>query len=330
MKRIAIAYTVCYEIGYGSPEDRLSEEENEKTVIAITEGLEKKGYDARRLPVGRNIFEVIDFLTEFKPDVVMNLCDTIYGRSLLEPDFPGLLELLSIKYTGATPSALFLCKDKWHTKSVLKNNGIRTPRGWLFRKGGGRVRINKYPVIMKPIYEDGSVGIDLSSFITDEDALKPRLEKMLKDYCQPVLAEEYIEGREIYINMIGRGRVEFMPFTEIDYSGVSARYPKIISFEAKWVKGHDMYEGTKSFVQHDIPEEIKRKLRRIGRKVFELFSLCDYARVDTRVTPDGKIYVLDVNPNPDIAPDAGFAKSGKGAGLDHPDLVEKIIRFSLE
>jgi len=299
----------------------------------IKGALANLGYKSSILNVDSDVFRLIDFLREEKPDLIFNLVECVENESLQEMNVAGIYDLLKIPYTGAGPLALGIALNKPLVKQLLTHNGIKTPRFQVF-KVSEKILPNddlRFPLIVKPAREDASVGISDESVVYSLSELRKRVRFIFEEFDQPALVEEYIEGREFNVALLGNKKPLVLPISEIDFSGLTDNMHKIVSYDAKWAQGTIAFEGTKGVCPAKVIPEVEARLKEIALRCFNLIGCRDYARVDFRLNSvDGELYVLEVNPNPDISDDAGFARSARTLGWSFHDAIGKIIESALE
>jgi D-alanine-D-alanine ligase len=298
----------------------------------IKSALVTLGYRTRIFNVNSDIFRLIDFLRAEKPDLIFNLVECLENESLQEMNVAGLYELLKIPYTGAGPLALGTALHKPRVKEILRARGIPTPESQVFR-AADRISLKDgltFPLIAKPAHEDGSVGISDASIVSNLAELRKQVLHIHGEFDQPALVEQYIEGRELNVAILGYKRPQVLPISEIDFSGLLPGMHHIVSYEAKWLNGTVAYKGTQGVCPTKLPPGKDAELKRLALECFHLIGCRDYARIDFRLTPGGDAYVLEVNPNPDISDDAGFARSARTAGFSFPDTIGKIVESALE
>jgi len=298
----------------------------------IKAALDSLGYRTSILNVDSDIYRLIDYLREDRPDLVFNLVECVENDSLQEMNVAGLYELLKIPYTGAGPLALGTALNKPRMKELLTSNGVQTPRYYVIRPTS-RITVPEetvFPLIVKPEHEDGSVGISDSSVVFTAGELRKRVRYVFEEFEQAALVEQYIEGRELNVAILGHRNPVILPVSEIDFSGMTAEMNKIVSYEAKWMQGSAAYEGTKGVCPAKLSAQQERVLKETALRCCQLVGCRDYARVDFRMTDEGEIYLLEVNPNPDISDDAGFARSARAAGLTFQEIVSTIVESALE
>ncbi|MEW6510499.1 MAG: ATP-grasp domain-containing protein [Bacteroidota bacterium] len=298
----------------------------------IRAALNALGYRTTIFNVDSKFFRLIDYLRAERPDLVFNLVESVENDSSLEMNVAGVYELLNIPYTGAGALALGTALNKPRVKEILTYHGIRTPKFQVF---GLKDKIvlregMRYPLMVKPSREDASVGIDDMSVVYSQADLRRRVRFIHHEYDQPALVEQYIDGRELNVAIIGNRPPVALPISEIDFSGLTEGMHRIVSYEAKWMQGTVAYEGTKGTCPAPLTSQQETKLKEIAIRCYQLIGCRDYARVDFRLTKDGVPYVLEVNPNPDISDDAGFARSARAQGFTFPEIVGKIVESALE
>lgn len=293
---------------------------------AIHDALAGCGYRVELRGVhGIDVFEVLAALRTERPDLLFNLCESMAGDARNEPTFAGLLDLFDIPYTGADLLALASCLHKRRTKDILIARGITTPSYRFLERGDEPLDGVEFPYFLKLAHEDASVGITDANLVRSADALRARARAMIGQYDQPVVAERYIEGREINVTLIGNDAdLTMLPLHEIDFSAMPKDRPRIVSYAAKWDENHVDYAGTKPVPLRDASPKLVEDIEAVSRAAYRALGLRDYGRVDLRVDASGVPWVIDVNPNCDISPEAGVARAAKVAGMSYPQLIEKI------
>jgi len=298
----------------------------------IAKALVASGYKCSIFNVDADISRLINFLKEEQPDVIFNLCESIGNISIHEMHVVGIYELMKIPYTGSDPLTLGTALNKVRVKEILLHNGMPTPRFQLFNSP---VRISldeslNFPLIVKPSREDASIGIETNSIVSNLHELKKRVRFIFAQFDQPALVEEYIDGRELNAAIVGNRKAVVLPISEIDMSTLPKQYHRIITYNAKWVKGTDEYEHTRGVCPANLPASLEATIKDLALKAFRLLGCRDYARVDFRLSKEGLPYILEINPNPDISDDAGFARSARVHGFEFEELIAKIVECALE
>jgi D-alanine-D-alanine ligase len=299
----------------------------------IEDALKEEGHEVRRLVVDDSVEPLVSSLTKNKPDIVFNIAESFAGRSALESNVAALLNLLGLRYTGSSPAGLIMAGDKTLTKKVLTFHGILTARfATVFRGAVDWAGDIKFPLILKPPQEDASLGITQKSIVNDVQELLQTMSSLQEEYRGPVLAEEFIEGREFYVGVLGNSDAAALPVMELDFSGYPEGMPKIASWEAKWgddgnEKGAE-FEGTKSVFPSGVSDELIAKMQAVAVDAFHALRLRDYARVDLRVTSKEEVYVIEVNPNCYLERNAEFATAALKSGIEYGPLINRIVELA--
>lgn len=263
-------------------------------------------------------------------DLVFNLTESFGDDDTADFKIAGFLELLGKRYTGSGTHGLMLAQDKAIAKKIFAFHGIRTP---VFAKSfRGRLDFSHdlhFPVIVKPAREDGSIGIEFSAVVSSIKELMERIDWLHQHFDSPVLIEEYVEGRELYVGVLGNDKPEALPIIELDLSKLPEGTPRIAAAEVKWGKGTDAYRDTKSVIPTDLPEETVAAAQRTAVAAYQALELRDYGRVDMRLQADGTAQVIEVNPNPWLSSRAELAMAARKAGRTYPQLVMEIVNLAL-
>jgi len=329
--KVALLYNLSERLQKGEEKDILAEDAIIEEIGAVESAVRALGHQCFVMAIHDEILTVMHWLQEIRPEVVFNLCESVYGNSCWEMNIPALLDLFRIPYTGSSPLTLGLCQDKGKVKDILQSQGILTPRYKIFDRGVGPVKGNIFPIIVKPLHEDGSLGISKESVVFDDEALSRQIQYVIEKYHQPALVEEFIDGRELNAGLLEiNGKVGVLPISEIDYSEFPERVPKICGYEAKWVTDSIEYQKSKPICPAPLEWVVKKRVEYIAVKAFKLFGCRDYARVDIRIDRNGKIYVLEVNPNPDISPESGMTRAIKAQGMTYEDFIGALLERALQ
>ncbi len=295
--------------------------------------LAANGHTVRRLAVDATVQPLIDELTKEEPELVFNLAESFRGKSALESNVAALLNLLDLRYTGSSPAGLILAGDKTLTKKVLAFHSILSAKfATMYRGQSDWVGDIKFPLLVKPPQEDASLGITQKSIVNDVKELLDVISSTQQEYQSPVLVEEFIDGREFYVGVLGNSKVEALPIIELDFSKFPAGLPKIASWEAKWGDDGDEkgaeFEGTQSIFPTDLSEELTTKIQQVAIDSFKALRLRDYARIDLRVTAANEVYVIEANPNCYLEQNSEFARAAQKAGLEYPALIARIVELA--
>jgi D-alanine-D-alanine ligase len=294
-------------------------------------------HEPTRISVDADVTPVIDALRQLDPAIVFNLTESFDGKSALDSNLAALLNLLGLRYTGSSPAGLMMSGDKSLTKKVLSFHEILTPQfATLFRGALDHVGDLTFPLIVKPPQEDASIGITSKSVVRDIRELLGTMDSLQREFQSPVLVEEFIEGREFYVGVLGNVAPVALPVMELDFTGFPADRPKVASWEAKWGEGGTgaagetgaEFAGTASVFPTDLPEALVERMQKVAVEAFNALRLRDYGRVDFRVTPAGEIYVIEVNPNCYLEESAEFSRAAAKAGIPHDALIARILELA--
>ena len=288
------------------------------------------GHTTRRLSVDAEIQPLINELTSESPDLVFNLAESFRGKSALESNVAALLNLIDLRYTGSSPAGLILAGDKTLTKKVLSFHGILSAKFATMYRGqvdwAGDI---KFPLLVKPPQEDASLGITQKSIVNNVKELLDVISGTQQEYQSAVLVEEFIDGREFYVGVLGNSKVEALPIIELDFSKFPKDLPKFASWEAKWGDDGDekgeQFAGTESIFPTDLPEELAKRIQQVAIDSFQALRLRDYGRIDLRVTAKEEIYVIEANPNCYLEEKSEFARAAQEGGLEYPALISRIV-----
>jgi D-alanine-D-alanine ligase len=306
----------------------------EDPVLGQIEGaLRAGGHEPRRVMVDSEVEPLVRALTHEQPDLVINLAESFAGKSALESNIAALLNLLDLRYTGSSPAGLLVAGDKTLSKKVLRFHGIKTPEFATVYRGmvdwAGDVQ---FPLIVKPPQEDASLGITQKSIVHDVRELLEKIAEIQGEYQSPALAEQFIEGREYYVGVLGNQNARALPVIELDFSKFPADRPRIASWEAKWgdegdAKGAE-FEGTESIFPEDLPDDLRDRMQKAAVDAFHALRLRDYARIDMRVTDAGDIYIIEVNPNCYLEAKSEFARAAERDGMTYDALIGQIVELA--
>ena len=305
----------------------LKEEEDKPTEADVLRCLKRLGHEVDTLAVFDNVTTIVEKLKAFAPDVVFNLSESFHHDRANEPNIPALLELMKVKYTGAGPDALMLCKDKALAKKVLSYHHIRVARFVVSSRKHPLKRLRRfvYPAFVKPVGEESSDGISQASFARDEAEAIERAKFIHEKFQCDALIEEYVEGRELYVAVLGNHRLHVFPPRELHFGNVPEDVPKFATFKAKWDDAYRKKWGIKNTDAKELPEAVTDKLAAMARKVYRVLKIRGLGRVDFRLTSTGELVVLEANPNPSLAQEDDFAQSAAAAGMEYDALIQKIL-----
>jgi D-alanine-D-alanine ligase len=313
----------------------LDEGENSRdfdpVVPQVARTLRKLGHRVSVLGVHGSVKRLVSGLSRRRPDLVFNMMEMFGDDVFGDIAVTGVLDLLGVKYTGSGPGELYLSQDKGLTKKLLAFEDILYPRFAVFSREaafetGGNLRM---PLFVKPLRSDASLGIGGKSLVHDAVALMERVAAIRKELNDSALAEEFIDGREFYVGVLGNSQAKALPPIEIDFTGFPEGVPKVMDSKAKWDERSKEYKGTKS-VLANLPDELRARLQKVAVDAYRALRVRDYGRVDLRLTDTGEIYVLEVNASCYLERSSEFVMAAAAAGIDYPRLIEKIVNLALE
>lgn len=325
---IAIVFN-AYEPRPTATGERLSEESVAEMAQQALDAVRSLGREATLIPLQRSLLNFMGRIKEINPGVLINLVEGYYGRPQWESNVAGIFELLGLRFTGNAAKTLAFCQDKFKAKAVLKAAGLPTAPAQLMTEGTEPIEL-KFPLIVKPNAEDASLGIYPDSVVRDEEALRKQVRRCLDNYKQPVLVEAFIDGREFNVSVMENGAPVPLPVSEIDYSAMPKDMPRILGYEAKWFEDNPLYQKTPPICPAPIDDETRARLQSLAGAAFRTMGCRDYARVDFRMDAKGRPFILEVNPNPDISTNAGYARALKAAGIEYAAFWGTMLKNALE
>ena len=294
----------------------------------VAEALTKLGHEPVMYEIDGTTKSLVG-LTRVDCDLVFNLSESFGDDDTADFKIAAFLELLGKKYTGSGTHGLMLAQDKAIAKKIFAFHGIHTP---TFAKSfRGRLDFShdlQFPVIVKPAREDGSIGIEFSAVVNSIRELMERMDWLHQNFDSPVLIEEYIDGREMYVGVLGNDKPEALPVVELDLSKLPDGTPRIAAAEVKWGKGTKAYRDTKSAIASDLSDETIASLQQTAVAAYQALDLRDYGRVDMRLQADGRVHVIEVNPNPWLSSRAEFAMAARKSGRTYNQLIEEILELT--
>jgi len=294
----------------------------------VADALTKLGHEPVMYEIDGTIKSLLG-LARVDCDLVFNLVESFADDDTADFKIAGFLELIGKKYTGSGTHGLMLAQDKAIAKKIFAFHGIHTP---TFAKSfRGRLDFShdlEFPVIVKPAREDGSIGIEFSAVVNSIRELMERMDWLHANFDSPVLIEEYIDGREMYVGVLGNDKPEALPVVELDLSKLPDGTPRIAAAEVKWGKGTKAYRDTKSAIASDLSEETMATLQQTAVAAYQALELRDYGRVDMRLQADGRVHVIEVNPNPWLSSRAEFAMAARKSGRTYNQLIEEIVELT--
>ena len=312
--------------------ERVSRADVENAARDVAKALAARGHHVETVAIPPDPFAAVGVAVDIAaraPDLVFNLCESLGGDARHEAVLPSLFELAGVRYTGSGPLALATALRKDRAKALLRAHGVPTPAAAVSLDGSLPAALPPLPCIVKPAREDASTGISLKSVVRTQKELAARVAAVHARYRQPILIEQFIAGRELYVSLLGNSSdLVALPMHEVDFSAMPAGAPHIVTYDGKWDPSSQEYKGTRS-VRAAVTLETESRCHAAARAAFAALELSDYARVDLRLAPDGTPYVIDVNPNCDLSDGAGVCRAASFGGLAYPDLIGRVVAAAM-
>ena len=302
-----------------------------RTEYDVTTTLRKAGHDVRCMGVLDSLTELRSAIADWKPDVVFNLLEEFNGIVTYDQHVVAFLELLRQPYTGCNPRGLLLSRDKPLCKQLLAFHRIPTPQFAVFQRGL-RVRVPRklrFPLFVKSTVEDASLGIAQASVVEDAARLKERIEFVQEQLSTDALVEEFIEGRELYVGVMGNDRLTRLPVWEMVFGSMPDSLAAIATRKVKWDKRYQTKYGITTRAAEDLAPAVVTRLDRLSRRIYRTLGLSGCARMDFRATASGEVYALEANANPNLEASEDFAESARAAGIDYPELLERLMSLGM-
>ncbi len=312
----------------GLSETQLDEFRTEHDVLST---LRRPGHDVRAVGIGDHLTELRETIDEFRPHVVFNLLDEFSGIISYDHYVVAYLELIRQRYTGCNPRGMMLSRDKVLTKRVLATHRVATPAFRLFPFGRRYREPSRlaFPLFVKSATEDASLGISQASLVEDMKSLRERVQFIHEQVQSDALVEEYIDGREIYVGVLGNTRLTTLPPWEMDFGTLSAHQARIATRKVKWDRKYQAKYGIKTGKAQDLSDEQREQLSRLAKRTYRALYMSGFARMDFRLCSDGRIFLLEANANPNLSKGEDLADSAKAVGMSYTKLVNRIVQLGL-
>lgn len=300
-----------------------------KTEYDVVSTLREMGHNVEVLGVSDDLTPIRNAIRRHKPQIAFNLLEEFHGVVTYDNAIVSYLELMRQSYSGCNPRGLMISKDKALSKKILAFHRIPSPKFTVFPLGRkvARPKRLQFPIFVKSVIDDASLGISQASVVHDDKELAERVAFVHEHTLADALAEEYIEGRELYVGVLGNDRLQTLPIWELYFT--KSDVPVIATRKVKWDRGYQEKLGVETNLAKDLGPKVEQQIARICKKVYKSLDLSGYARMDLRLRPDGRVYVLEANANPNLAYGEDFAESAEKAGLTYEDLLSKIIGLGL-
>jgi D-alanine-D-alanine ligase len=303
-----------------------------KTEYDVVTGLRELGHEVHKLGLYDDLTPLRQVIQDFKPHIVFNLLDEFRGEAMLDQNVVSYLELVQVPYTGCNPRGLMLARDKALSKQILHYHRIRVPRFAVVPAGRKLKRKPTrldYPLIVKSQIEEASFGIAEASIVNNDEKLAERIEFMHAKVGTNLILEQYIDGRELYVGVMGNKRLQVLPVWELEITGLRADAPKIATRRVKWNVEFQKRRGVKIGRARNLPPELEQLLVKTTKRIYRLLQLSGWARIDFRLDVEGRPYFLEANPNADIGYGDEFAEAAEAAGIDYEPLLDRLLAIGL-
>ena len=303
-----------------------------KTEYDVVTGLRELGHEVHKLGLYDDLTPLRQVIQDFKPHIVFNLLDEFRGEAMLDQNVVSYLELVQVPYTGCNPRGLMLARDKALSKQILHYHRIRVPRfavvpaGRKLKRKPARLA---YPLIVKSQIEEASFGIAEASIVNNDEKLAERIEFMHAKAGTNLILEQYIDGRELYVGVMGNKRLQVLPVWELEITGLRADAPRIATQRVKWNVEFQKRRGVKLGRARNLPSELEQLLVKTTKRIYRLLQLSGWARIDFRLDAEGRPYFLEANPNADIGYGDEFAEAAEAAGIDYEPLLDRLLAIGL-
>ncbi len=306
--------------------------EDWKTEANVMDALGALGYMAEHLAIFDDLDVLRQKLENFAPDVLFNLVEQFKNNPGFDQNIVSLLEMQGVPFTGCGATGLVLCKHKGISKKILGYHHIRVPNFVVIPRGQriAQPRQLKFPILVKPVKDEASYGISQASFVETEEQFRDRVAFIHEKHDADVIAEEYIEGRELYVSIMGNVRLSVFPIRELVFREVPPNEPKIATYRAKWDEEYRKRWGLQNQFAEGLDPALVAQIEETCKRIYRLLTIDGYARIDLRLTAANEVYFIEANPNPHLAVDEDFAQSAGKAGLPYPQLIDRIIRLGMK
>src|SRR5579872_4446785 len=310
----------------GFSEQQINEWKTEYDVVST---LRRAGHDVRPLGVHDELKPIRDELESFKPSVVLTLLEQFHGEAIYDQNVASFLELMHVPYTGCNPRGLMLARGKDLSKTLVHYHRIPVPAFAVFPIGRKVKRPSRLalPLIVKSLNEDGSYGISQASVVDTDEKLTERVAFIHERVGTAAIAEQYIDGRELYVGVLGNNRLQVLPVWELKFGSFCSQ--AIATEKVKHDPDYQERMGIADGPAKNLAPELRARIQRIAKRIYRTLGLDGYARIDFRLSADGTLYFIEANPNPEIAKSQEFAEAARHEGMDYPALLHRILSLGI-
>ncbi len=302
-----------------------------KTEFDVVATLRELGHEVMPLGVRSDLVVIRQAIDDWKPDLAFNLLEEFDGVATYDQNVVSYLELLGMPYTGCSPRGLMLARDKALSKQILTYHRIRVPEYAVFKRGRKVRRPARldFPLFVKSLVEEASLGISQASIVEDDAKLAERVAFIHDRIGTDALVEQYIAGRELYTGVLGNQRLQVFPIWELLFTKAPEEMPRIATRKVKWDYDYQQKYGIASGEAENLPDGVAERIVRMSKRIYRVLDISGYARIDMRLSREGELFVLEANPNPQLAYGEDFAESAEKAGLDYAELLQRIVNLGL-
>ena len=302
-----------------------------KTEFDVASTLEDTGHDVRKLGVKDDLGLIRQAIDDFQPHIAFNLMEAFHEVGVFDMNVVSYLELLRLPYTGCNPRGMVLSRDKALSKKLMAYHRIRVPEFTVFKRGLAikRPRKLKFPVIVKSLTQEASIGISQASVVEDETKLRERVQFIHESIGTDAIAERFIDGRELYVGVAGNERLQVFPIWEINLSKLPDGAHRIATDRVKWNVEYQKKHKIETNAATDLSEILSEQIQRVSKRVYRALEMSGYARMDFRLDAHGNFFVMEANANPQLAFGEDFAESAERAGISYEELLQRILNFGL-
>lgn len=315
--------------GKGFSEKEMAQWQTEYDVV---KGLRSRGHVVEKLGVTSDLGKIRERILEFKPHIAFNLLEEFHGEAIYDQHVASYLELMRQPFTGCNPRGLTLSRDKALSKKIFLYHRIPTPRFAIFPLGRKVAKLKKlnYPLIVKSVVEDASMGISQASLVSSDEKLQERVAFIHESIRTDAIAEQYIDGRELYLGILGNQKLKPLTIWELWFKNLPESALPIATTKVKFDENYQKKIGLQTGKARHLSPELEKYILRISKRAYRVLGLTGYARFDFRLTKDNQVYLIEANANPGLTHDEEFAMSAKSAGYDYEGLLEKIMSLGLQ
>lgn len=307
------------------------EVEERKTEADVLKALGELDHTVEHLAIFDDLDVLRQKLQTFEPNVIFNLADQFKNNRGFDQNIAAFLAMHGVPFTGCGSTGMMLCRHKGISKKILGYHRVRVPGFVTIARGKriGRPKQLRFPILVKPLKEQASLGISQASFVENDDQFRERVQFIHEKFDNDVIAEEYIEGRELYVSVMGNHKLQVFPIRELVFREVPPDEPKIATYRAKWDEEYRKRWGLENRFAEGLEPALATQIIQTCKRIYRLLTIDGYARIDLRLTKNNELYFIEANPNPMLADGEDFALSAQRAGLKYPDLIDRILRLAL-